>query len=316
MESNRAMDEYTGLTLITILEQELALVDAMKDLLKYHDEIQASIVTITNKMNTAKPDALHDLQDNLMQKNLNLHMFYAGFVYFSLPLAARMRAYNMRKFSSTYVASQCAMSYTLHKACTDYFVNMKVSCYHATEESNAIFSILHTLPIPNIPSNAGEDSESDSESTSAIPVEIIIPNAKHTVQNSSNDDVIATMENLSAGSHQVLVHTHRGDKIPKGLGLSKASTGMTGLYARALLHDRGLTTKVSTIRAGVKSTGESHVSALQDAENRSNPLAMRRGSAVMSNIQATDKAEAEAAAAKAAVSTSAVAVKAERATSA
>lgn len=290
VQANRAMDFYTGVTLVIVLEQELAMIDALKDLIKVHDDLCTSIQSVQNKMrSTNNPDNMRELGESLQEKKQELKIFYSGFMYFTLPLAARQRASNFRRFGASYVSCQTAQSYLLHKACEEFFKSSQMSSFRAIEESNKGFQLLQILPIPSIPAMGGEDSEgSEDEQESnagganvAIIPHFAIPNIRDT-----NVGTIQHIDNLttSRNHHQISFSTSM-NRIPRGLSLSEGSTGMSGLFARALLHDKGLSP--NTLRAGVASAGENRGNAaktMENAEGRVNPLAARRGSAVKNSL--------------------------------
>lgn len=274
--ANRHMDFYTGVTLLTILEQELALVDAMKDLIRQHDDLVAAIAVTTNKLKgNVNADQMREMRETLQEKEAALSIFYAGFMYFTLPLAARQRASNMRRFTAGYVSAQTAHSFLLHRACEDFFKGTGISSYKAIDETNKTMLMLGIFPIPAVPATGGDASEGSDDEASSGGVDIIPHVAIPTIRDAGG--TIQHMDNMQGARNH---HQHRAssNRIPKGLSLSMGSTGMNGLYARALMHDRGLTP--NNARNGPMSQGETQINAVKTSEGRQNPLAARRGSQV------------------------------------
>eukprot|EP00981_Chlorochromonas_danica_P013737 scaffold6806_cov177-Ochromonas_danica.AAC.9 len=296
-EANQTMNYYTGVTLVMILEQEIAHLETLKDLLKQHDDLLGSIATLQNKIkNTSNPDSLHDLRETMQEKDSALSMFYSGFIYFTLPLMARQRAVNMRRLTGGYVAAQTAQSYRLYHACEDFFRSMSMTSSRLIEETNVMLSKLQIRPISTVPPFVREGSEgSDDEheedlrfggsvSGGSGAVDIIPHMTIRNIRSTGEADAsIQHIDNLTGQQNHHPVHySVEMNRLPRGGSLSDGSTGLAGLYARALLHDRGLSSV--NLRSGVASAGESNIQAtktLDRTEGRTNPLAVRRGSAVL-----------------------------------
>lgn len=282
-----------------ILEQEIAHLETLKDLLKQHDDLLGSIATLQNKIkNTSNPDSLHDLREIMQEKDSALSMFYSGFIYFTLPLMARQRAVNMRRLTGGYVAAQTAQSYRLYHACEDFFRSMSMTSTRLIEETNVMLSKLQIRPISTVPPFVREGSEgSDDEHEEDIvrggggssgsgssAVDIIPHMSIRSIRSPGEADAtIQHIDNLTGQQNHHPVHySVEMNRLPRGGNLSDGSTGLAGLYARALLHDRGLSSV--NHRSGVASAGESNIQAtktLDRSEGRTNPLAVRRGSAVL-----------------------------------
>ena len=124
--------DYTGLTLAVLLEQELAMVDSLKELLRLHDEMVGGIESMTAKIvkteasrSANKFEQAAEQRIILEERQASLTAFYKGFVYFSLPCAARNRAASLRRFSSFLAASQLTSSYALQVACLQFFTELR-----------------------------------------------------------------------------------------------------------------------------------------------------------------------------------------------
>jgi hypothetical protein len=126
-----ALPDHTGLSLALLLEQELALVEALKDQLRMHDEMLSGIDSVNSKIAKAeasrhanKFDIMAEQRVVLEERKASLTAFYKGFIYFTLPVAARSRAASLRKFSSTLVAAHLTTNYALQVACLKFFTEV------------------------------------------------------------------------------------------------------------------------------------------------------------------------------------------------
>lgn len=124
--------DYTGLTLAVLLEQELAMVESLKELLRLHDEMVSGIESMTAKIvkteasrSANKFEQAAEQRIILEERQTSLTAFYKGFVYFSLPCSARFRAASLRRFSSFLSASQLTSSYALQVACLQFFTEIR-----------------------------------------------------------------------------------------------------------------------------------------------------------------------------------------------
>ena len=128
--------DHTGLTLAVMLEQELALVESLKELLRLHDEMVAGIEAITVKIakteasrSANKFELVAEQRVTLEERQTSITAFYKGFIYFSLPTAARQRAATLRKFSSLMAASQLTTCYSIQVACSRFFAEIRFIFY-------------------------------------------------------------------------------------------------------------------------------------------------------------------------------------------
>lgn len=124
--------DYTGLTLAVLLEQELAMVESLKELLRLHDEMISGIESMTAKIvkteasrSANKFEQAAEQRIILEERQTSLTAFYKGFIYFSLPCSARFRAASLRRFSSFLSASQLTSSYALQVACLQFFTEIR-----------------------------------------------------------------------------------------------------------------------------------------------------------------------------------------------
>lgn len=155
MEGN---PEYTGVTLATVLEQELALVESFKELLRVHEEILHSIDAVSAKLGRVeagkaanKQEQLAELRRNLEDKQTCLTAFYKGFVYFSLPAAARQRALTLRKLTAAVASSNLTGSFIMQKCCLEFFQSLALSPASAIAGTSRMLELLGMKPLEHLP---------------------------------------------------------------------------------------------------------------------------------------------------------------------
>lgn len=115
-----------------MLEQELAMVESIKELLRMHDEmvtgidaISAKIVKTEASRSANKYEQVAEQRIILEERQASLTAFYKGFIYFTLPLCARQRAASLRKLTSIVAASDLTSAYALQVACIKFFSDIK-----------------------------------------------------------------------------------------------------------------------------------------------------------------------------------------------
>lgn len=124
--------DYTGLSLAGLLEQELSLVESLKELLRLHDEMVLGIEAVTNKIvkteasrSANKFEQVAEQRIILEERQASLTAFYKGFIYFTLPCSARQRAASLRKFSAFAAAAHLTSAYALQVACVQFFTDIR-----------------------------------------------------------------------------------------------------------------------------------------------------------------------------------------------
>lgn len=160
--------EFTGLTLATILEQEMAMIESFKELFKMHDEISKSIDNISAKLGKAetskaanKFDVINTLKKELDEKQKCLVAFYKGFLYFSLPISAKQRAVTLRKLSAAAAASHLTSSFVYTKACVDYFRSLNINPSSAIAETSRMLELLSIKVLERLPDEYDHRTSND-----------------------------------------------------------------------------------------------------------------------------------------------------------
>ncbi len=148
---------YTGLTLAALMEYEIANVESLKELLKIHDEMVKEIDSYNNKINklessrNAKMEQIQDAKRILDDKQSCLNAFYKGFIYFTIPFIARQRASYIRRFFSGQICSTMSNSYTVFKACQEFFKQLMLPAQQVAEETSRMLELLNVRPIAKLP---------------------------------------------------------------------------------------------------------------------------------------------------------------------
>lgn len=148
---------YIGLTLSALFEYELANIEALKELLKVHDEMVKDIESTNLKIaklessKAVKLDQLQEAKRSLEDKQACVAAFYKGFMYFTIPFISRQRASHARRFFSGFICSQMSNSYTLFKACQEYFTNLVLPVQQVAEETSRMLDLLKVKPIAKLP---------------------------------------------------------------------------------------------------------------------------------------------------------------------
>jgi cell division protein FtsB len=151
------LPNYIGLTLSAVLEYELANVESLKELLKVHDEMVKDINSTNNQISkletskNVKHEQIQDLKQRLEDKTICLNYFYKGFLYFTIPNIARSRASYSRRFFSGFICSQMSNSYSIFKACQEFFQQLQLPMQAVAEETCRMLDLLKIKPIAKLP---------------------------------------------------------------------------------------------------------------------------------------------------------------------
>ncbi|KAJ1434685.1 hypothetical protein B484DRAFT_417365 [Ochromonadaceae sp. CCMP2298] len=153
---------YTGICLAVMVGQELALVDALRDLLRTHDEMVAGIESVAGKIVKAeasrsvnKFEVVAEQRIVLEERQACLTAFYKGFIFFSLPTCARQRAASLRKFSSAHASANLTAAHALYGACLTFFTEMSLSPTSAVDSTCRMLELLRVTQLERLP----EDDE-------------------------------------------------------------------------------------------------------------------------------------------------------------
>ena len=159
------------------LEQELTNIDALKEILKVHDDMLSSIENLSSRISKAEKLAqaqvIYDLKNLLEEKRTNLHTFYKGLVLFSLPVFSRQRAATLRRLlGGLATANIYAPSYPLRRSCVEFFQRLDMNPVIAAADTSRLLEQLSLRPLPlsELPMEADQaPSLSPSSTTSAPP---------------------------------------------------------------------------------------------------------------------------------------------------
>jgi hypothetical protein len=117
------LPDYANVLLCPALEYELNRYYALKEMCKIHDELVSFIDAQKlklDRMDQSKYEKYQEIRRTMEEKKQVLALFYKGLMHFTLPMAARDRAVNLRRaFSQTEVAmiasadglSACGLTY-------------------------------------------------------------------------------------------------------------------------------------------------------------------------------------------------------------
>lgn len=128
---------YIGVFLITILENELSLLDSFKELFKVHDDILFNI-------EQAKK---HEKINKAAELETQLNKFYKGFFYITLPLACSLRSTNFRK-AITYMGS-VSLTYanSIYLDTLKFFESLSVNTKTVVEDTCCTLDQLSLKPL-------------------------------------------------------------------------------------------------------------------------------------------------------------------------
>lgn len=208
---------HIGLTLVALFEHELAKIESFKELFKVHDEMVKDIDSCSNKITklenskNAKFDQIQDLRRQLDDKQSCLNAFYKGFIYFTIPIMARQRAFYARRFFSGFIASQMSNAFTLFKASQEFFAHLILPIQQVAEETSRTLELLNVKPIAKLPydeidaifSNNGEQGAKQ-------------PSGESSPVNSGSEKRLSTLKSSN-------------------IFMSYESDGLNGLFDRALV---------------------------------------------------------------------------------
>ena len=256
--------ECTGITLVVALEQELTNLEALKELLRTHDEMLASIESLRSRLfkaeKLAQAQTVSEMKRALEEKRSNLHTFYKGFVLFSLPVFSRQRAASLRRLLGGLIAANCyAPTYPLLRNCVQFFQRLEMSPSLATADTSRLLEQLYlrSLPLGDLPPDAG-----------------LGPGADTAAQATS---VFTSQPPLAQLYERALI-------ISRGGTLPVAAFNLSKQAAAAVPNGGSLPSSPSSAQESFGTpTGESAGGAVAKA----NPLQNRRGSAVLQSRGST-----------------------------
>lgn len=132
--------------------------ESFKELFRVHEEILHSIDAVSAKLGRVeagkaanKQEQLVELRRNLEDKQTCLTAFYKGFVYFSLPAAARQRALTLRKLTAAVASSNLTGSFIIQKCCLEYFQSLALSPASAISGTSRMLELLGMKPLEHLP---------------------------------------------------------------------------------------------------------------------------------------------------------------------
>lgn len=135
------------------LEQELTNIEALKEILKVHDEMLSSIESLSSRISksekVAQAQVIFDLKNSLEEKRTNLHTFYKGLVLFSLPVFSRQRAATLRRLLGGLVSANIyTPSYPLRRSCAEFFQRLDMNPVVAAADTSRLLEQLSLRPLP------------------------------------------------------------------------------------------------------------------------------------------------------------------------
>ena len=128
---------YIGVFLVTILENELSLLESFKELFKVHDDIMFNI-------EQAKK---HEKINKAAELEAQLNKFYKGFFFITLPLACSLRCTNFRK-AVTYMGS-VSLTYanSIYLETLKFFEGLSVNTKTVVEDTCITLDQLSLKPL-------------------------------------------------------------------------------------------------------------------------------------------------------------------------
>jgi len=166
--------DYAGALLISALEGELSRIESLRELVKQHDDMVGVMGQIGMRLEKAasgkSKDSIPDLQRQLELKQNELSFYYKGFVYFTLPLCARLRTAVLRKAFSYIGATALAESCHLRSASLNFFRTMEVSPEAAVIETSRVLDQLSLKPLDEALVDYGSDKFYSSFQEREVPV--------------------------------------------------------------------------------------------------------------------------------------------------
>lgn len=227
------------------------MVESCKELIKLHEEYQSIIDSLQNKIakleTSTQSKAQEQLAENrklLQERVMCLTMFYKGFLYFTIPLMARLRASNYRRFFACFLSTQISSSYQIYYACQEFFKSLMLSPLLACEETCRMFELLKLPPLVRLPESVDLPKTPTTPTSGAM-------YSKPIAWYSSND-----------------------------------SYGLNGLFERAMNISHPNQPTIPVVKTLLPSGTLSSNSVDQpphSPRSDANPLAARRGSAVLSS---------------------------------
>ena len=158
------------------LEQELTNIEALKEILKVHDDMLSSIESLSSRISktekVAQAQVIFDLKNSLEEKRANLHTFYKGLVLFSLPVFSRQRAATLRRLLGGLVSANIyAPSYPLRRSCAEFFQRLDMNPVIAAADTSRLLEQLSLRPLPlsELPLELEHVPSSSPSSTASAP---------------------------------------------------------------------------------------------------------------------------------------------------
>lgn len=147
---------YTNLTLVALFEYEIASIEAIRELLKWHDDTIKDIEVHKNKVKMYDKIEKFEKQINewknlITEKEKLIQYYYKGLIFFTLPFISRQRAYNYRKFFSSRITTLQSTSYCIFKASEAYFNQVILNTELVNEDTSRTLEILKVKPALRIP---------------------------------------------------------------------------------------------------------------------------------------------------------------------
>lgn len=244
VNSEKDNGQLVGLTFSSVLEYELSNVESFKELFKLHDEMISTIDNLSMKIgklensrglqtNIKNYELLQDYKRQLSEKQECLQAFYKGFVYFTIPLMARLRSYYYRRLLSGYLTSQYTSSYCVYQSCHEFYEKSILNAFYVNDETSRMFELLGMKALAKLPTEESSDDDED---------DVV------------NTGVAEETEKLSLGSTSPMAKKKKSVVIGSPLAANKSGQqfmtdetfAMTGLFDRGLTISKGKSSATNT----------------------------------------------------------------------
>lgn len=153
---------HEGLSLSVLLEQELAMIEALRELLHLHSELCTSMesaFTKLTKTQQSKPfankfETIAEQQQTFADRENCLRLFYKGFIFFTIPSCAQRRAAAARRLTASLASSHITASFAVQKACLEYFKSLRMRPTTAVAETSHLLDLLDCRQLQQLPEEA------------------------------------------------------------------------------------------------------------------------------------------------------------------
>mmetsp|Transcript_2291 Transcript_2291/g.4235 ORF Transcript_2291/g.4235 Transcript_2291/m.4235 type:complete len:596 (+) Transcript_2291:212-1999(+) len=151
--------EYLNILFHSFLEREVARCSALRELLKYQDDLCSSIEALTvsiEKFETKKVQTekikwqLRDAKTELEEKKLLLNTFYKGFFYFTLPLSVKGRSENLRRMADCVAAYELVEGTNQQQAAATLLSTMNASAVQVVTDTRSMLDLLSLCPLGSL----------------------------------------------------------------------------------------------------------------------------------------------------------------------